>query len=155
MGVRDMPRGNGPVPSHTSVRKENNKLNILVSGTRTYNNKELIRKLIEYYTSPQFGDKFLVINGAARGADRLSTEVAKELGVPWKEYPADWDRYKNGAGPLRNKQMLAEAKPDLLLAFVDDPVSSSGTANMILQAIFAGISIEIYSERLVDAIAIN
>ena len=52
-------------------------------------------------------------------------------------YPADWDTHGRGAGPIRNKQMLEEGKPDLVIAFP----GGKGTANMIGQAKEAGIPV--------------
>jgi hypothetical protein len=47
-----------------------------------------------------------------------------------EEYKAKWDKYGKSAGPIRNKKMLDEGKPDLVFAFPGGP----GTNNMIKQA---------------------
>jgi hypothetical protein len=44
-----------------------------------------------------------------------------------KVFPADWGRYKNAAGPIRNEQMAKYA--DALLAVWD--WESKGTGNMV------------------------
>jgi hypothetical protein len=79
----------------------------------------------------------LVIHGAARGADRMAGEWAATAGVPVAEFPADWRRYRRGAGPVRNRQMLVEGRPDLVLAFP----GKSGTENMVRQATAAGVPV--------------
>ena len=43
------------------------------------------------------------------------------------------------AGPIRNKQMLVEGKPNLVIAFVWKELGP-GTSNMLKQAKEAGIS---------------
>lgn len=54
-----------------------------------------------------------------------------------EEYPADWARFGKSAGYLRNKQMLEEGKPDLVVAFP----GGRGTANMIAIAMKAGVKV--------------
>jgi hypothetical protein len=81
----------------------------------------------------------VVIEGEARGADRIAREVADSLGIPVERYPANWSQYHRAAGPIRNKQMLVEGKPDLVLAFHDDLNSSKGTKNMVTLAQKAGV----------------
>ena len=58
-----------------------------------------------------------IIHGAARGADQISGEWAKDRNVDVVEFPADWDQYKQRAGYIRNKQMLDEGRPHLVVAF--------------------------------------
>lgn len=71
-----------------------------------------------------------LIEGGARGADRLARRWAKSAGVPVESYPADWDTYGRSAGSIRNRQMLVEGRPDLIVAFK----GGSGTDNMVWQA---------------------
>jgi len=52
-------------------------------------------------------------------------------------FPADWGKYSKSAGYIRNKQMLAEGKPDLVVAFP----GGKGTANMVKLAKLANIPI--------------
>lgn len=47
-----------------------------------------------------------VMHGDQRGADKMSGEIASDLGVPVKPFPADWDRLGNAAGGVRNTQMV-------------------------------------------------
>lgn len=62
-----------------------------------------------------------------RGADRWADEWAAERGVPVERYLADWTRFRHGAGPRRNAQMVAEASADCVIAFP----GNNGTAGMI------------------------
>ncbi|KKL09598.1 hypothetical protein LCGC14_2564270, partial [marine sediment metagenome] len=83
----------------------------------------------------------VIIEGGARGADKIAREIAIELEIDVMEYPAEWDKYGEGAGPIRNQQMLDEAYPNLVLAF---PLPDSrGTWDMIRRARAAGIEVKI------------
>jgi len=67
-----------------------------------------------------------VVSGKASGVDTLGEDWAKDNGVPVKEFPADWDRYKKRAGAIRNVAMAGYA--DALIAI---DTGSPGTNNMI------------------------
>ena len=110
---------------------------VLITGDRNWSDKELIlNTLLEYSTSID-----LVIEGGARGADALGRQVAEyDLDLDVLEITADWNKYGKSAGPRRNKQMLIEGKPDLVVWFHKDIGISKGTANMISQAEAAGIA---------------
>jgi hypothetical protein len=82
-------------------------------------------------------DRDVIIYGGAYGADRLAREWAEEHCLGSECYPADWTKYGRAAGPIRNKQMLVEGKPDLVVAFPGGP----GTADMVRQARAAGIRV--------------
>lgn len=99
---------------------ENGDRRVLVCGGRDYHDAEYMA-LILNAAKPA-----VVIHGAARGADTLAGEWAKAAGVPVEEYPANWERDGLQAGPLRNLKMLAESKPDLVIAFP----GGKGTAHM-------------------------
>lgn len=78
-----------------------------------------------------------VIHGAARGADSLAAAWANARGVPCRAFPAAWGEHGRAAGPIRNRQMLHEGKPTLVVAFP----GGRGTANMMKQAIGAGVPV--------------
>ena len=70
-----------------------------------------------------------IIHGAARGADRIAGEWAVARGIPVRAFPADWDRHRKSAWPIRNRRMLDE-RPDCVIAFM----GGKGTADCIRQA---------------------
>ena len=110
-------------------------IRLLVCGSRDWTNKEVIREEI-VKLNPS-----VIIEGGARGADKIAREIAIELEIDVMEYPAEWDKYEEGAGPIRNQQMLDEAYPNLVLAF---PLPDSrGTWDMIRRARAAGIEVKI------------
>ena len=79
----------------------------------------------------------LLIEGGARGADYMAKKFAEWQGIPVKTFSADWNRHGRAAGLIRNKRMLDEGKPDLVVAFE----GGRGTANMVEQAKAAGVRV--------------
>lgn len=73
----------------------------------------------------------LIIEGDARGADKLAGKAAEYFEIPCIKFPALWDIYGRAAGPVRNAQMLKEGQPDVILAFHDYLYKSKGTKNMM------------------------
>lgn len=88
-----------------------------------------------------------VIQGAAKGADKIADWEAMLMGFRTDSFPADWDRFKLGAGPERNGRMKDElvrareaGEHVIVYAFHHDPGLGSGTADMVRQAAEAGIT---------------
>ena len=84
----------------------------------------------------------VLIEGGAKGADRLARKAVEALGyaVEVLEFLADWDQYGKAAGHIRNERMLDEGKPDVVVAFLSKPLAESkGTANMVRLAKGAGV----------------
>lgn len=79
----------------------------------------------------------VIIEGEATGADQLSALWASSRGVELLPFPADWNRHQLAAGPIRNRQMLIEGKPDLVVAFP----GGKGTANMVKQSEQRGVKV--------------
>ena len=69
------------------------------------------------------------------GADQLAGAWTDAHGVEHRQFPADWKILGRKAGPILNKQMLGEGKPDLVVAFA----GTSGTLNMCRQIKVAGV----------------
>jgi hypothetical protein len=72
----------------------------------------------------------VVIEGDARGADRIAGYWARRNKIDNLKFPADWETHGIAAGTIRNGKMLAEGRPDLVLAFP----GGRGTADMIRRA---------------------
>ncbi|MBA4319413.1 MAG: hypothetical protein C0412_13515 [Flavobacterium sp.] len=83
----------------------------------------------------------VIISGGARGADTLAVKAAIECGLPFREYPAEWDKYGKKAGVLRNSLMLEVEKPDLVVAFCDDIQKTKGTKDTVTKAMARGIRV--------------
>lgn len=115
-------------------------MRVLICGSRNYRSAQKVHREL---TRSRYVGGSVVIHGAAPGADSLAELAARQLGVQTESFPAKWDILGKGAGSARNTQMLEEGKPDLIVAFVKDPTRSPGTANMVLQALCAGIPVEV------------
>lgn len=123
-------------------------MKVLVCGSRHFNDYELLRKIlndmfviIDEQPFPHLPEGFVLIQGGAKGTDDLADQWAATYGIASNQYNADWEKYGNAAGPIRNKQMLDEGKPDLVVAFL--AAGSRGTRNMISQAKKSKIPVQI------------
>jgi hypothetical protein len=117
---------------------------VLVCGDRNWTNRICIEQRLAMLSKNS-----VIIHGAARGADTIAGEIAKELGLAVRAFPADWDRHGRAAGPIRNRQMLDE-KPDLVIAFHNDLHKSKGTKDTLLEANRRNICTEIVKEDPFD-----
>lgn len=109
-------------------------MRILFCGDRNWTDREKIARAFDVYKPT------VVIEGEARGADRLCRNEALSRGIHVEVYPALWTRYGRAAGPIRNTQMLDEGHPDAVVAFHSNISQSKGTADMIRQAEARGIT---------------
>lgn len=113
---------------------------LLVCGSRHYADREFMEGRILHVFRPD-----VIIEGGARGADRLARSIAEQHGIAVETYPADWEQYGRAAGHIRNRQMLVEGKPYRVAAFRIGGAENRGTNNMIAQAEKAGIPVAIYN----------
>jgi hypothetical protein len=84
-----------------------------------------------------------VISGGAAGVDRLGERYAKEHNLPFRVFPADWNRHGKYAGYKRNVEMAKNA--DALIAIWDG--ESRGTKHMIDIADLYGIQIYVHKAK--------
>ena len=112
---------------------------ILVCGGRDYSDVNRVYRVLDEFHEQYdaMGIPMVLIAGGATGADTIAENWAKDRGVYCEVYRADWARYKNAAGPLRNARMLEEGNPDLVLAFA----GGKGTADMVSRAKKAGVHV--------------
>lgn len=100
---------------------------VIIAGSRTFNDYELLKRKMDELLANVKWMKIVVVSGAARGADQLGEQYAKERGYGIDSHPANWDLYGKSAGYIRNAEMAANA--DALVAFWDG--KSRGTKHMI------------------------
>lgn len=79
---------------------------VIIAGGRDFNDYELLKKKCDYYLSNLDRADVVIVSGAARGADKLGEQYAKERGYKIDSHPADWDKYGKSAGYRRNKEMV-------------------------------------------------
>ena len=114
---------------------------MLVCGGRDWYEKDITFGILDRLAGEY--DIAVVIHGAASGADTLAGRWARSRGIPVEEYPADWyparlnGKLHRGAGYARNRQMLREGKPNLVVAMP----GGNGTAHMVRTARAAGVRV--------------
>jgi len=89
-------------------------MRVLVCGGRDFSNRRGLFEVLD--KQHRFKEITEIVEGDARGADRMAGEWAKENGVKLTAVPAKWDIHGKKAGFLRNVEM-ADLNPDLCLAF--------------------------------------
>ena len=94
---------------------------VLVCGGREYTKRARVKEILDAI-SPK-----LIIHGNARGADKLAGEYGFLNKIPMEVYPADWDQHPKAAGPIRNRRMLNEGNPTMIVAFP----GGDGTNDMV------------------------
>lgn len=77
---------------------------VIVAGGRQFSNYELLKQSLTHVLKERLPNVEIVC-GKARGADTLGEQYAKELGLPVKYFPADWNTHGRAAGYRRNKEM--------------------------------------------------
>lgn len=105
-------------------------MKVIIAGGRDFNNVTVMATTLNNLQDVDHVieiEKLTLICGMARGADLTAYKLFREVGLPIKMYPADWDKYGKQAGFIRNTQMADVA--DMLIAFWDG--ESRGTAHMI------------------------
>ena len=115
-------------------------INVLIAGGRDYALETRVKlrsaNLVIYMLAYKSKDnKITLIQGLAKGADSISTEVKQITG--WNEltFKADWDTYGKRAGMVRNKTMVDIA--DIAIIFWDG--KSVGTKNTVERVRSKGI----------------
>lgn len=131
---------------------------ILVTGSRDWGDyASVLEALFLYKDYPsvtvRHGDCSNIVDGEELSLDMLADRAAKQLGFDVDPMPADWDKYKKAAGPIRNMDMIKkEPKANICLAFgklcarpnctlVPGPHVSHGTRHCSLAAERAGIEV--------------
>jgi hypothetical protein len=122
-------------------------LRLLVCGSRTWTDGVLLAHAVEQVVAEHGQGRagVVLIEGDARGADRLAGALARARGWELEVYPADWQRHGRTAGPRRNARMLREGRPERVIAFTDDLAGSRGTADMVRRAQGAGLLVLVVS----------
>ena len=106
-------------------------MRVIVCGGRFFNDLRRLESMLDSIFSER---EVTIITGGAPGADRMANQWARSRGHKAEVYRADWNRYGNAAGPIRNKEML-DTGVDMVIAFPGD----RGTANMVKIAREAGV----------------
>lgn len=113
---------------------------VIIAGGRDFANYDLLKQHCDYMLSKRAEvEEIVIISGGASGADSLGEQYANERGYSLRQFPAQWEKYGRQAGPMRNREMAANA--DALIAYWDG--KSRGTKNMIEEAQKRGLKVSI------------
>ena len=104
---------------------EKKEFRLVVAGSRDFNDYSLLSAELDKLLAGK--TNITIVSGTARGADRLGERYAAEHNLRIERFPAEWEKYHKGAGPIRNMKMVQSA--DAVIVFWDN--ESSGTKNII------------------------
>jgi len=120
---------------------------MIIAGGRDFDDDEMMREAL--YRFPDILTSEIVNGMCPTGADKLAREYARQRGRKVHEFPADWDKFRKSAGPLRNGKMaqfvcdrMNDRVRGVLIAFWDG--TSPGTKDMINQALHKGLEVHVY-----------
>jgi len=119
-------------------------MRLLVTGSRDWIDYDRLAWMLDRLEATNRIE--VIIHGAARGADALADAWARLHRIDVDPWPAQWTAYPVNerwrAGHDRNRQMLDNTKPDLVVAFkvgFDWTLKRGGTENMVRIAKEAGV----------------
>ncbi|MER6559340.1 SLOG family protein [Streptomyces sp. NPDC001027] len=122
---------------------------VLVCGDRRWAWPGTVAAVLDRLAA-RYGDRLVVIEGAASGADQAAHLWCERSGLNGDHHrchPVDWQAERQArpkawrsAGPERNTRMLLQEHPRLIIAFHTrlDP-GTGGTSDMCLRGLLAGI----------------
>lgn len=138
----------------TAQRAPQKQTCILICGSRHWTDPAPIALILYGFAhrADQAGvprGEVVLINGFARGADKIASRIGKDLGFDVRDHQAEWERHGDCwckdlskscgyAGFRRNREMLLE-EPTVVFGFTDDIAKSDGTRDMIEIATADGI----------------
>lgn len=153
-------------------------MDIVTTGPRECEANPII-KLSLAHLQTRLGSNLLVVQGAARGADRHVRNACAELGITCRNEPAWWGapcdlksafcrpnhrRIMKGrstgdicpaAGLRRNQYMLRRYRPPIVIAFLDRDEPTPGTRDMIERSTQFGAWVVVIDVRRDLAVAVR
>ena len=117
---------------------------VLVSGKRDFSDYDRFCECMD--EALQCVDEDItIVEGGAKGVDRMARDYAITKGYYLKEFPADWEKNGKAAGPIRNSEMVDYVKgmEHRAAVFFWDG-KSRGTGDCLMKADKAEIVYEIY-----------
>lgn len=106
---------------------------VCIAGSRNVSDEAFVLETCKDILR-EAGDTAVLINGGARGVDKIAQKAAISMGIPVLLYLPDWSTHGKGAGPIRNKQMVADANEVHIIW----DLNSRGTAHTARTAYDAG-----------------
>ncbi len=98
---------------------------VIITGGRDYDDFAMVEDVLNFINPEK------VIQGGAKGADKLAADWALRNDKTLMTYEANWDDYGRSAGPRRNREMLNSNNSAIVIAFK----GGIGTADCVAAAI--------------------
>lgn len=119
---------------------------VLVTGPRKWDDPTTVNCALSGILR---GGKYVgvLIHGGAQGVDSMAGTWARGLGIEESVFPADWEKHGRSAGPIRNKALLDDGKPDVVIAFRHGYLETRGTNDMIRRSLLAFLPVIIVREE--------
>jgi hypothetical protein len=114
-------------------------MRIIIAGGREFDDYTKLKEYCNHSFQKIDKSTIEIVSGTAGGADTLGERYAGDNGLTIKRFPANWDKYKKGAGYRRNAEMAEYAQS--LIAFWDG--KSRGTMHMINIAKKKGLQVRV------------
>lgn len=105
---------------------------VVITGSREFTSRDIIAKALSKVWRDNGKQPFVLVHGAARGADSIGAAIARKYPdrIVEEAHPAIWrtpdGELDKAAGFRRNKQMI-DAGADLCLAFFHEDATNRGT----------------------------
>ncbi len=87
-----------------------------IIGTRRRDNAQAYTQVEKAFLNIYKEGDWIVSGGCPKGGDRFAEVIAKKFGIPILIFHPNWDKYKKGAGFIRNVDIAKES--DRLIACV-------------------------------------
>jgi hypothetical protein len=115
---------------------------IIVTGSRKWHRPDRVHLILDSYMP-----RLVVEGNCPTGADQHARQWLARHGLPTRSYTADWRRYGDRAGFIRNGIMLHEwcRFPNVRVCAFPLP-DGSGTQDCMAQARALGMIVEDYGE---------
>jgi len=76
-----------------------------IVGYRKFTDYKKFSKIVDEYVK-EIGQPILIVSGGAKGVDTMAEEYAKKHNILTQIFYPDWDKYKKGAGLMRNTDII-------------------------------------------------
>jgi hypothetical protein len=94
-------------------------LKFIVAGSRHLPYDKVFEALLDMRLDPNYWNGIYsateIVSGCAKGADLGGEKYAEYFCIPLKKFPAEWEKYGNRAGPIRNNKMAVYADALVLI----------------------------------------
>ena len=119
-------------------------MRLIVSGGRAFADAELVQRELRQLNLRK--PISVLIHGWIGPAAPVVDHWAREHGIPIVRYPPNWELYGKHAEAYRNEFMLADSRPDLIVAFP----GGRDTADLVQRARNTGVAVLMAPGPLVE-----